>query len=224
MERDARSAPDPTQLAALRRSYQRARLSKADLAADWYGQFRRWFEQALDALPFPEPNAMVLGTADADGVPSVRTVLLKEHDERGLTFFTNYTSRKGRDLDANPRVSCVFPWYGLERQVLLRGRVERVARGVSEAYFHSRPHGSQIAASISDQSQVIPDRSYLDGVRDELAARYPEEETVPLPDFWGGYLIRPDVVEFWQGRENRLHDRLQYRRDGADWLIERLAP
>lgn len=224
MERDAAGAPDPDQLAALRRSYQRDRLAESDLADTWYQQFRRWLDQAIETLPFPEPNAMVVGTADADGAPSVRTVLLKEHDERGLTFFTNYTSRKGADLTANPRISLLFPWYGLERQILVRGRAERVGRDVSEAYFHSRPHGSQLAASISEQSRVVPDRDHLDRELAELARRHPEGTEVPLPDFWGGYLVRPHEVEFWQGRESRLHDRLRYRRDGEVWVTERLAP
>jgi pyridoxamine 5'-phosphate oxidase len=158
----------------------------------------------------------------------VRTVLLKGYDERGLVFFTNYDSRKGRQLAANPRISCVFPWYAMERQVIVDGEVERAGRDESAHYFHSRPHGSQIAASISEQSRVVADRGALEAERDRLAARYPDDATVPLPDFWGGYRIRPSAVEFWQGREDRLHDRLRFRRTGdaadAPWVTERLAP
>jgi pyridoxamine 5'-phosphate oxidase len=210
-------------LAGMRRSYQSSALSEADVAAGWLEQFGRWLEQAVESLAFPEPNAMVLATADANGTPSARTVLLKGYDERGLVFFTNYSSRKGRELAENPRVSVVFPWYALERQILLTGTVTRTSRADSEAYFHSRPYGSQIAASISDQSQVIPGREWLESERDRLAAQHPE--SVPLPDFWGGFRIEPATVEFWQGREDRLHDRLRYRRtDGDSWLIERLAP
>lgn len=219
MQRDPASAD---RLAGMRRSYARSGLTEADLAPGWTEQFGHWFDEAIESLAFPEPNAMVVSTADAAGVPSVRTVLLKGYDERGLVFFTNYDSRKGRALAENPRVSAVFPWYALERQILLAGTVERTTRAESETYFHSRPWGSQIAASIGQQSAVIPDRAWLEAERDRLAAAHPE--TVPLPDFWGGYRIVPETVEFWQGREDRLHDRLRYRRSGDTWLIERLAP
>ncbi len=219
MQRDPAGADH---LADMRRSYQRSGLTEADLAPGWAEQFGRWLDEAIESLAFPEPNAMVVGTADAAGTPSVRTVLLKGYDERGLVFFTNYDSRKGRALAENPRISAVFPWYALERQILVGGTVERTTRAESEAYFHSRPYGSQVAASISQQSAVIPDRAWLESERDRLAAAHPD--TVPLPDFWGGFRIVPETVEFWQGRENRLHDRLRYRRTGENWLIERLAP
>ena len=214
--------PDADRLADIRRSYERGALNETDLAGTWVEQFGRWMDEAVESLRFPEPTAMVVGTADATGEPSVRTVLLKGYDERGLVFFTNYDSRKGRALTANPRISAVFPWYALERQILISGAVEHTSREESERYFHSRPYGSQIAASISEQSQVIPGRAWLESRRDELAARHPD--TVPLPDFWGGYRIRPASVEFWQGRPDRLHDRLRYLLTDEVWRVERLAP
>jgi pyridoxamine 5'-phosphate oxidase len=218
-----RDPANADRLAGMRRSYKRAELSESAIAPTWLEQFGRWLDEALESLAFPEPNAMVVATADADGAPSARTVLLKGYDERGLVFFTNYTSRKGRELAENPRVCVVFPWYALERQILVTGTVTRTSRADSETYFHSRPHGSQVAASISEQSAVIPDRAWLESERDRLAESYPE--TVPLPDFWGGYRIAPSTVEFWQGREDRLHDRLRYRRtDDGTWQTERLAP
>jgi pyridoxamine 5'-phosphate oxidase len=213
---------DPERIAAIRRSYQRGSLAESDLAPTWVEQFGRWMDEAVGSLAFPEPTAMVVGTADAQGVPSVRTVLLKGYDESGLVFFTNYNSRKGRALAENPRLSAVFPWYALERQIIVQGAVTRTSRAESDRYFHSRPYGSQIAASISEQSQPIPDRAWLESERDGLAGRHPE--TVPLPEFWGGFRITPETVEFWQGREDRLHDRLRYRNTGNGWLIERLAP
>lgn len=216
--------PGRADVAELRVSYGRAPLLEADLAPDWHTQFTRWFDDAVASLTFPEPNAMVVATCTADGIPSARTVLLKAHDENGLVFFTNYSSRKGLELAANPRVSCVFGWYAMERQVVVCGRTERVDRTTSERYFHSRPHGSQIAASISEQSTVIPDRGWLDRRRDELARQYPDDTQVPLPDFWGGIRVLPDTVEFWAGRENRMHDRLRYRRTGAGFVLERLSP
>lgn len=213
---------DSEGIAGIRRSYQRGSLTESDLAPTWLEQFGRWMDEAIDSLAFPEPTAMVVGTADAQGTPSVRTVLLKGFDENGLVFFTNYDSRKGRALAENPRVSAVFPWYALERQIIVCGTVTRTSREESQRYFHSRPYGSQIAASISEQSQPIPDRAWLEARRDELTGRHPE--TVPLPEFWGGFRIAPATVEFWQGREDRLHDRLRYRNSDNGWLIERLAP
>ncbi|MGI8868589.1 MAG: pyridoxamine 5'-phosphate oxidase [Mycobacteriales bacterium] len=221
---------DDTGVAGMRRAYRRAHLSEADLAATWLEQFERWLSEATDSLAFPEPNAMVVATATTDAAPSARTVLLKGYDARGLVFYTNLNSRKGREIAANPQVSCVFPWIALERQVLVSGHAEPVDRDEAARYFHSRPHGSQIAASISEQSAVIADRAALEAMRDGLAAAYPPDRVVPLPDFWGGVRIVPRAVEFWQGREDRLHDRLRYRRaedtdrDGGRWIIERLAP
>lgn len=216
--------PEQERLAAMRRTYRTDTLDESMLAADWHTQFHQWLTVAVESLAFPEPNAMVIATATRDARPSARTVLLKAYDERGLVFFTNYQSRKGSELAANPQISCVFPWIALERQVLVTGQVERVSREESDAYFHSRPHGSQLAASISEQSRVVPDRASIEAERDRLAERYPEGTDVPLPDFWGGFRIVPDSVEFWQGREDRLHDRLRYRRTDGEWVVERLAP
>ncbi len=213
-----RRVPD---LAAMRSDYAAAGLVEADLAADWTTQLGRWLADAVRA-ELPEPNAMVLATASADGRPSARTVLLKEYDASGLVFYTNYDSRKGSDLAANPRASLVFPWIALSRQVVVTGDVAVVSREQSTRYFGSRPRGSQLGAFASPQSRVIGGRADLDEAwrRTELA--YPE--TVPLPDRWGGFRVAPLTVEFWQGQTDRLHDRLRYRRSDGGWLVERLAP
>lgn len=213
---------DAPRLADLRRSYTLAGLSEDDLAPTWVEQFSRWFAAAYDA-GLPEPNAVVLSTAAVDGAPSSRTVLLKGVDERGFVFFTNLGSRKATELAANPRASLLFPWHPLERQVVVAGAVARVSREEDAAYFASRPRGSQLGAWASRQSAVVPDRAALAARRAEVAARFPGE--VPLPDFWGGWRVVPSTVEFWQGRPDRLHDRLRYRSDGREgWLLERLSP
>jgi pyridoxamine 5'-phosphate oxidase len=186
-------------------------------------QFARWFEDARrGGLELPE--AMTLATADGDGTPSARMVLLKGVDERGFVFFTNYESRKGRELADNPRAALVFHWpLAPRRQVLVMGSVERVPDAESEEYFHSRPRGSRLAALASRQSTVVPDREALDRAFAELESEHPGED-VPRPGWWGGYVLRPHTVEFWQNRPNRLHDRLRYRRDGGAWILERLSP
>src|SRR2546421_6437299 len=207
----------------MRKSYQARGLAETDLAGDWVTQFRRWLDDAI-AAALPEPNAMVLATADADGRPSARTVLLKGYDGAGLVFYTNYRSRKGRELAANPRASAVFPWIALARQVIVTGSVEPVPADRSDAYFASRPHGSQVGAAASPQSEVVPDRAALDAAWERVGALYPDGTPVPRPEHWGGYLLRPDTVEFWQGQVNRMHDRLRYRRGNGDWVVERLAP
>ncbi|WP_163511797.1 pyridoxamine 5'-phosphate oxidase [Fodinicola acaciae] len=213
---------DPAEhLAEMRRTYTLAGLTEDELAGNWLDQFRRWYDQAY-AAGVIEPNAMVFGTADSAARPSSRTVLCKGVDERGFVLYTNYTSRKGRESADNPHASLLFPWYALERQVIVTGAVERVEDVTSDEYFASRPYGSRIGAWASEQSAVIPSRAVLENARAELTARYPE--TVPRPPHWGGLRVRPATVEFWQGRPDRLHDRLRFRRDGTEWIVERLSP
>ncbi|KOG90840.1 pyridoxamine 5'-phosphate oxidase [Streptomyces varsoviensis] len=215
--------------AAMRVHYRSQGLAEADLAPDPYEQFRRWFAQAATGGLY-EPNAMVVSTADAAGRPSSRTVLLKGYDERGFVFYTNYTSRKARELGENPHVSLLFPWHSIARQVIVTGTADRVGRDETAAYFRSRPYGSQLGAWASDQSATVAGRAQLDDSYAELAARYPEGEPVPVPPGWGGFRVRAESVEFWQGRENRLHDRLRYVREGGrgaaaeGWRVERLWP
>lgn len=212
-------------LSQLRQEYRQAGLRRRDLHSDPVEQFRLWFQQA-QAAELLEPNAMVLGTTDGQR-PTSRTVLLKAFDERGFVFFTNYGSRKATDIAAQPQVSLLFPWYGLARQVAILGPAARISAAESLAYFTSRPFGSQIGAWVSQQSQVISSRSLLEQTWQELQQRF-REGGVPLPGGWGGYRVEPQEFEFWQGSENRLHDRFRYRKaaEGADagWLIERLAP
>jgi pyridoxamine 5'-phosphate oxidase len=208
--------------AQLRRAYARGGFAETDLAPTWEEQFGRWFADARDEVI--EPNAMVLATASADGRPSARTVLLKAFDARGFVFFTNLRSRKGREAADNPRAALVFPWIALQRQVTVDGDVERVEVAEADAYFASRPHGSRLGAHASPQSAVIGDRAVLDARYAELAERWPEGSDVPRPECWGGLRVVPRAVEFWQGRPDRMHDRLRFRRDGGAWVVERLAP
>ena len=208
--------------AGMRRDYSRAGLSEADLAPTWHEQFARWFDDAATA-GLAEPNAVVLATADVEGRPSARTVLLKAHDERGLVVFTNLTSRKGCEALANPHASLVFPWVELERQVVVVGLVEQVSRAETSDYFRSRPRGSQVGAWVSHQSRVVAGREVLEQRAAELEERFAGEQ-VPVPDFWGGLRVVPVTVEFWQGRPSRLHDRLRYRLEAGHWGVERLSP
>jgi pyridoxamine 5'-phosphate oxidase len=214
---------DVEDLAAMRREYARSGLSEHDLAPTWLAQLRQWVRAATEA-GLPEPNAMVVATVDAEGQPSARTVLLKGLDERGLVFFTNYRSRKAAELAANPRASLVLPWHPIGRQVVVLGVVERVDRAETEAYFAGRPRDSQLSAWASPQSQVVADRAALDAALAEVARRYAGDVPIPAPPHWGGLRVRPRSVEFWQGREGRLHDRLRYRDTGSGWIVERLAP
>ena len=200
-------------------------LDEADLAPTWIEQFERWLADAIGDDRLIEPNAVVLATADVKCRPSARTVLLKGVDERGFVIYTNLESRKGRDALANPNAALVFDWIELQRQVVVTGAVERVLEEEADAYFATRPRGSQIGAHASAQSSVIASRDALDAACAAASARYPDGEPVPRPPRWGGLRIAPDTVEFWHGRPNRLHDRLRYRRDPAGvWVIERLAP
>jgi pyridoxamine 5'-phosphate oxidase len=209
-------------IAHLRREYALARLDEANVSADPIAQFDRWFAEAREAK-LAEPNAMALATATRDGAPSVRMVLLKGVDQRGFSFFTDYRSQKGVELEANPRAALVFYWPELERQVRITGRVSVVPREESESYFRTRPRESRLSAWASHQSQVVPDRKSLDDRGREIDAKFPTDN-VPLPPYWGGYWLAPELIEFWQGRPSRFHDRLRYTRDGNGWRLERLSP
>lgn len=194
--------------------------NESDLADDPFEQFAAWFEDAAEVVDAPE--VMTIATATADGRPSARMLLLKEHGPGGFVFFTGYESRKGGELAENPRAALVFYWRPLGRQVRVEGDVERLGQAESEAYFGTRPLQSRHAAWASRQSTVIPDRDSLDRRFDEAAATYGED--VPLPEHWGGFRLRPDAIEFWQHRENRMHDRFRFRREGDGWIVERLSP
>lgn len=213
---------DSPDVADLRREYCRQGLRRSTLDADPFAQFRKWINEAI-AAGLPEPNAMVLSTTDGKR-PSSRTVLLKAHDGRGFVFFTNYDSRKARDIAADAHVSLLFPWFPIERQVGIIGIAEKITAAESLAYFVSRPHGSRLGAWVSHQSSVISSRTLLEMKWQEMKRKF-QQGDIPLPSFWGGFRVVPSEIEFWQGRENRLHDRFRYVRDAQNaWTIERLAP
>ncbi len=223
MTSDVADVP-PMNLADERKNYLRGQLRRVDLQGDPIRQFHRWMQDAHEAKVV-EPTAMSLATVGADGHPRVRTVLLKGLDDRGFVFFSNFASRKGRQLGENPRASLLFPWLALERQVLVAGSVARVDDEETRTYFDSRPRESRLAAWASQQSDAVASRAALDSGLDAIRLRFGPEGEVPVPPFWGGYRVRPDTVEFWQGRASRLHDRFEYTRqpDGS-WAIERLSP
>ena len=210
-------------IADLRKNYTLAGLRRVELESDPIAQFQNWLQQALDAQ-LVEPTAMTLATADRNGRPSARIVLLKGLDARGFIFFTNYESRKAQELTENPQAALTFYWADLERQVCIAGQVTRIGRDESEAYFMSRPRGSRLAAWASKQSEIVRDRAELEQKWDQLEKKYPNKD-VPMPPYWGGYVLSPDRIEFWQGRANRLHDRFRYTRNpDKSWQIERLSP
>jgi pyridoxamine 5'-phosphate oxidase len=206
----------------LREDYKHEPLGEESLDADPIAQFRLWFEQARGS-GIPEPNAMTLGTADKSGRVSCRTVLLKAYDERGFVFFTNYGSRKAAQIAENPRAALLFPWVALARQIEIAGPVEKISTAESVAYFLSRPAGSRLGAWVSDQSKVVPSRSVLEAKFEELKRRFADGE-IPKPDFWGGYRVIPETIEFWQGGGDRLHDRFLYTRAEDKWTRVRLSP
>jgi pyridoxamine 5'-phosphate oxidase len=211
------------ELAALREEYARSGLTESDLAPDPLTMFRRWFDEAV-ASGLHEPNAMVVATADAGARPAARLVLLKGLSDDGFVFFTNTRSRKGEELAANPACARLLPWHPLERQVRVDGTAAPLSADAVATYFASRPRGSQLGAWASHQSREVTGRDELTAAYDEAAARFPEPEPVPVPEEWGGYVVRPDAVEFWQGRPGRMHDRLVYRRTDDGWRTVRLAP
>lgn len=215
---------EKTDVSAIRTAYELGQLSERNVSGNPFEQFRKWFDEAIEKQVM-EPNAMVLSTVSDAGVPSSRVVLLKQLDGLGFGFFTNYESQKGKELFANPNAALLFFWPELQRQVRIVGRVAKMSAELSDDYFYSRPKGSQLGAIASPQSREIKNRKLLDDRLAALEHHYSDHETVPRPEHWGGYTLEPDMLEFWQGRGNRLHDRLCYRRqDVRSWQLTRLAP
>lgn len=206
-----------------RRAYEKGELNKDTVDPNPLQQFRTWFYEVEDAGGLDEANAMTLSTLGEDGYPKGRVVLLKKYDESGFYFYTNYSSEKGKSIDKNPSVCLSFFWSNLERQVLIKGKAEKTSEADSENYFASRPKGSQLGAIVSNQSEVIKGRDSMESLLKQLEKEY-ENKEIPRPADWGGYIVKPVEFEFWQGRPNRLHDRIRYKLDGLDWIIDRLAP
>lgn len=206
----------------LRREFKREKLDQKDLKNDPFDQFDAWFKIAIKEIDL-DPNSMSLATVGADGIPSLRSVLLKYYDKSGFVFFTNYNSRKAQQIKLNPFVSAMFLWLPLERQIIIEGKAEKISKTESLKYFASRPVGSQMGAWVSNQSSIISSRSILMAKLEEIKNKF-KDGKIPLPDFWGGYRIVPHRIEFWQGGESRLHDRFLYERSGENWIINRLAP
>ncbi|MCH9030574.1 MAG: pyridoxamine 5'-phosphate oxidase [Bacteroidetes bacterium] len=206
----------------IKRDYKHSELSKTSVNKDPFVQFNNWFNEIVNAKII-DPSAMVLATVAEANMPSARIVLLKEVDVKGFVFFTNYLSRKAKDLETNPNASLLFYWKEMDRQLRIEGIIEKVKTKISEDYFHTRPRESQISAWVSKQSSIVPDRNFLDKKYDELDEEFGNDE-IPLPDYWGGYRLIPEYFEFWQGRESRLHDRICYRKEKGNWKIFRLAP
>ncbi len=206
---------------SLRVSYEQGELNEADITLNPLDQFNNWLQDAIKNQ-VPEPNAMVLATANKKGKPSARNVLLKSADEKGFIFFTNKKSDKATDLKDNPYATLLFSWLSQHRQVIIKGKVKEISREDSESYFQTRPYGSKISAWVSEQSQVIASRDILDIRVKEFMDKYPE--TVPMPKYWGGFILKPKSIEFWQGRPSRLHDRIRFTKKGKTWIIERISP
>ncbi|MAO15519.1 pyridoxamine 5'-phosphate oxidase [Muricauda ruestringensis] len=207
-----------------RKSYEKSELTEASVKENPMEQFQKWFYETEASDGVDEPNAMTVSTIGLDGFPKSRVVLMKKFTFEGFIFYTNYHSEKGRAIEANPAVCLSFFWPNMERQVIIKGKAEKIAPNLSDGYFESRPHGSQLGAVVSDQSEVVPSREYLEDKLMDLEQKYNNKE-VPRPEYWGGYLVRPISIEFWQGRPNRLHDRIRYSlQEDFDWKIERLAP
>lgn len=210
-------------IADMRIHYTKGVLTENSVLNNPIDQFKSWFKETTNSEVL-EPNAMIIATVDKDNIPSARTVLLKEIDPEGFLFYTNYSSDKAKDISVNSNVSLVFLWKELERQVRITGVAKKIEASRSEQYFHKRPKGSQIGAWVSPQSSVIENRDVLEERLKEIESKYKDEEKIPLPDFWGGYIVKPTIIEFWQGRPSRLHDRLRYKLENGIWKIERLAP